>query len=137
MVEQRLLDLKKKMSRHRPAFKRSKSEHFPSLQGRGWRKPRGTKSKLKLKLRGKPAVVLVGYRSPSKVRYLNRQGLLEVRVFGLVDLKKLDNKVCCVVVAKGVGNKLRAKIIEEAEKLKLVVVNKEPKQRKNKQGGDE
>lgn len=134
MVEQKLLELKKKMSRHRPEFKRSKSEHFPSLQDKGWRKPRGTKSKLKLKLRGKPAVVLVGYRSPGKVRYLNRQGLLEVRVFGLNDLKKLDSKLHAVVISKGVGKKLRAKIIEEAEKMKLVVVNKESKQRKNKEG---
>lgn len=117
----RFLHIRKVLKSRRPKFVRQESWRYKRLKP-SWRKPRGIDSKMRLKLKGRPKSVEVGYRSPKKVRGFHPSGFEEVMVYNTKDLEKIDpGKV--VRIGHTVGSKKRSKIVERAKELKIHVVN--------------
>lgn len=105
-----------------PKFRRQEWFRFTKL-GEKWRKPRGSDSKMRLGIRGKPAVVSVGYRSPRSVRGIHPSGLVEILVHGPRDLDGLDAGKQAIRIASGVGGRKREKILARAKELGIRVLN--------------
>jgi len=133
-----LLELRRKMSRKRMKFKRQDYSKYKKL-GEEWRKPRGSHSKQREKIRPHN-VVKIGFRGPAAVRGLHPCGLPEVLVFNSKQLEGIKNKV--VRIGATVGTRKRIEIIKRAETLKLRILNKGKAQPKaqaklDKEGGSE
>lgn len=105
-----------------PKFRRQEWFRFTKL-GEKWRKPRGSDSKMRLGIRGKPAVVSVGYRSPRSVRGIHPSGLVEILVHGPRDLDGLDAGKQAIRIASGVGGRKREHILARAKELGIRVLN--------------
>ncbi len=105
-----------------PKFRRQEWFRFTKL-GEKWRKPRGSDSKMRLGIRGKPAVVSVGYRSPRSVRGIHPSGLVEILVHGPRDLDGLDAGKQAIRIASGVGGRKREHILARAKELGIKVLN--------------
>ncbi|MCC6012985.1 MAG: 50S ribosomal protein L32e [Candidatus Verstraetearchaeota archaeon] len=135
----RALELRNEMNRKRPDFIRQEAHRFKRL-GEKWRAPRGPRSKLRLKKKGKPAVVEAGYRGPRLARGLHPCGGKEVIIHNLKELEGLDPSVHVIRIAASVGKKKRLEIIKKALSLNFKIVNlrldeKELLQKELLQGG--
>ncbi|MCD6408926.1 MAG: 50S ribosomal protein L32e [Candidatus Verstraetearchaeota archaeon] len=118
----RLFKLKEFLRRTRPKFRRANWWRFPRL-GECWRKPRGPRNKMRLKLSGRPAIVEPGYRGPVKVRGFHPCGLKEVLVHSVKELEGIDPEKYVVRIAGTVGAKKRREIYERALQLGFHVLN--------------
>ncbi len=118
----RLLRLRNEMNRRRPKFLRHLWWKFGKFD-EVWRKPKGNDNKMRLKLKGYPPVVSVGYRGPKEVRGLHPTGLEPVIVRSEKDLEGLDPEKHIVYIAHGVGLRKRLAILAKAQELKLRVAN--------------
>ncbi len=110
------------LRRKRPEFVRQESWRYVRLKP-SWRRPRGKDSKMRLQRSGWPPLVKVGYRTPRKYRGLHPSGYEEVLVYRVEDLAGLDPNTQAVRIAGGVGRLKRFKIMEEAGRLGLKVLN--------------
>ena len=117
-IPKRVRELKRK----RPDFVRQESWRYIRLKP-NWRRPRGKDSKMRLQRAGWPQLVKVGYRSPRRYRGLHPSGYKEILVYRVEDLAGLNPEVYAVRIAGSVGMAKRLKIVEEAEKLGLKVLN--------------
>lgn len=121
---QRLLRLRKKLKSRKPEFLRTLWWKFPKFKNDPkWRKPKGIDNKMRLRLKGYPPIVEVGYRGPAAVRGLHPTGLEPVLVHNEKELEGLDPTKHIVVIASSVGLKKRLKILEKAHQLGLRVAN--------------
>ena len=99
----RLLTLRDTQKRRQPSFTRLESWRYKRLKG-VWRKPKGIDNHMRLKRKGWPKSVTVGYRSPKKVRGLHPSGfyeklnpdlVIEIRGDAIKILfKRLDHNYC-------------------------------------------
>ena len=121
--EIRLLKLREEMNRRRPEFIRQESWRYVRVK-ESWRRPRGIDSKMRLKKKGKPPLVSIGYRNPKLVRGLHPTGFKEVIVYNVKDLEKVDPDREAVRIAGSVGRRKRIEIIEKADELGIVVLNR-------------
>lgn len=112
----------RELKRKRPEFVRQESWRYIRLKP-NWRRPRGKDSKMRLQRAGWPPLVKVGYRTPKKYRGLHPSGYKEVLVHRVEDLMGLNPEVHAVRIAGTVGMAKRVKIVEEAERLGLKVLN--------------
>lgn len=113
----------RKMKKKRlPKFRRQEWSRFKRL-GEKWRKPRGRDSKMRVRERGKPSLVSIGYRSPRVARGVHPSGLAEVLVSGPRDLEGIDARKQAVRIASSVGGRKREQIIVKARELNLRVLN--------------
>ncbi len=110
------------LKRRRPEFVRQESWRYVRLKP-NWRRPRGKDSKMRLQRSGWPPLVKIGYRTPRRYRGLHPSGYKEVLVYRVEDLAELDPNIHAVRIAGGVGRLKRIKIMEEAERLGLKVLN--------------
>jgi large subunit ribosomal protein L32e len=120
--KERLLEIRKKIKKKKPSFKRQEWFRMKRL-GTKWRKPRGEHSKLRRHIKARGALPTVGYRSPSKVRGLNREGLREVIVRNIKDMEKINKKEEIAIIASTVGKKKRLELLEYAHKNNIKVGN--------------
>jgi len=79
-----------------------------------WVKPKGKDNKMRLKLKGYPPVVEVGYRTPEAIRGLHPSGLKPAVVHNAEELDRLDPRVHIVYIASTVGARKRRDILEKA-----------------------
>ncbi len=121
--ERRLLELRNEMNRSRPEFIRQESWRYVRVK-ESWRRPRGIDSKMRLKKKGKPPLVSIGYRGPRLVRGRHPTGFEEVLVYNPDDLDKVDPERQAVRIAGSVGRKKRMEIIAKADSLGIVVLNR-------------
>ncbi len=121
--EIRLLKLREEMNRRRPEFIRQESWRYVRVK-ESWRRPRGIDSKMRLKKKGKPPLVSIGYRNPRLVRGLHPTGFREVIVYNVKDLEKVDPDREAIRIAGSVGRRKRIEIIEKADELGIVVLNR-------------
>lgn len=91
--------------------------------GEQWRRPKGKDSKMRLGIKGKPAVVSIGYRTKKSERNKHPSGRYEVLVRNLKDLERADPGKNVVRIAASVGKRLRNSILEKAKERGLKVVN--------------
>jgi large subunit ribosomal protein L32e len=108
--------------KHAPKFRRQEWFRFAKL-GEKWRRPRGRDSKMRLGIKGKPALVSIGYRSPKSMRGVHPSGLIEILVRGSRDLKGLDARKQAVRIASSVGGRKREQILARARELGIKVLN--------------
>ena len=97
---------------------------FPKFQNDlKWKKPKGKDNKMRLKLKGYPPVVQVGYRTPNDIRGLHPSGLTPVTVSNVKDLENLDPSKHIVYISGTVGLKKRFELIREAQRRGFRVAN--------------
>ena len=113
-----LLDEKKALKKRTPTFRRQES-HKRKRLGDGWRKPRGVQSKLRLRRRGKPSMVSIGYRSMAVLRNKDEQGRTRIIIHNLSDISNFDSKINFAVLSARVGGRKKIAIFEQAKKLKI------------------
>jgi len=120
----RILWLKLVFKRRKPEFLRHLWWKFPKFQNNlKWKRPRGKDNKMRLKLKGYPPVVSVGYRSPSAIRGLHPSGLEPVVVANARDLEKLDPSKHIVYIARGVSLRKHAELVKLAVQKGFRVAN--------------
>lgn len=116
------LELRNALKRKKPNFLRQDAHKKAKLDN-NWRRPRGRHSKMRFGLasyRKKPAT---GYGSPKLVKGLNSEGLKEVHVYNLEDLKNVQKNEG-IVIGKTVGLKKKITILKKIKELKdLIILN--------------
>lgn len=118
----RLLRIRRTVSRRRPKFVRQESWRYVRVK-ENWRRPRGIDSKMRLKLKSRPALVSIGYGSPRKVRGLHPSGKREVLVHNVEELERINPEVEVARIAHTVGLRKRIQILEKAKDLGITVLN--------------
>jgi large subunit ribosomal protein L32e len=108
--------------RKKPDFKRWLSQSLKRIKP-SWRKPRGMRSKIRMRKKGKFKMPSVGYGAPRHLRFLHPSGFKEVLVSSLKDLEKVDPKTEAIKIAHTVGKKKRQEILKRAEELKIKILN--------------
>jgi large subunit ribosomal protein L32e len=119
---EKALRLRKRMRQRKPNFVRPESWRYVRIK-ENWRRPRGLDHKVRLKYDGWPPGVGVGYRGPKAARGFHPSGYKEVLVYTAEELKKIDSKTQVVRIAHTVGKRKRAKILTEAKKRKITILN--------------
>ena len=123
-MKQRLLRLKLSMKRKKPEFLRHLWWKFPKFINQyAWRKPKGLDNKMRLKLKGYPPIVSVGYRSPRAVRGLHPSGFKPVVVHNVKELESLDPSIHIVYIASNIGFRKRVQILEKAKSMGFRIAN--------------
>lgn len=114
---EKLLELRRKYKARKPEFlrhlwwKKAKFKNKPK-----WRKPKGLDNKMRLKLKGYPPIVQIGYRSPRKVRGYHPSGKIPVVIHNINELESLDPDKHIIYIGASIGLKKKlelAKIVEE------------------------
>ena len=116
-----VLKLRKRQKRKKPVFKRQESK-MKKLK-KGWRKPKGKHSKMRMYEKARGPHPSTGYSSPRSVRGMTRSGLKPIHVSNPSQLAKLDAKNEIAIIAASVGKAKRIQIIEQAKKLGVKVMN--------------
>lgn len=120
--KQRLMKLRKKISKKRPHFKRFESWRFVRIKDQ-WRKPRGIDNKMRTEEQGWPKSVKAGYGGPAAVRGLHPSGKEEVMVWNRADVDGVDAETQVARIGGSVGGRKREAILEKAEELNIRILN--------------
>jgi large subunit ribosomal protein L32e len=121
-LKEKALKIRERVKKKEPVFVRQESWRYKRLK-ENWRRPKGIDNKMRMKIKGWPPTVNVGYRGPKATRGLHPSGYEEVLVHNPDELKKVDHKNQVVRIAHTVGKRKRAKIIAEARKKKITIIN--------------
>jgi len=119
---EKALKIRERAKRSKPKFVRPESWRYRRLK-ENWRRPRGLDNKMRRKIKGWPRTVSAGYRGPKVSRGLHPSGYKEVLVHKAEEIKKIDPKAQVIRIAHTVGKRSRAKILAEARKRKITVLN--------------
>jgi large subunit ribosomal protein L32e len=122
VINNDLLEQRKKVSEHRPKFKRQESWRYKRLAVT-WRKPKGVDNKMRKQVSGVPPLVKIGYRGPRISRGLHPSGYIDILVHNVKDLMLLDNTKDAARIARTVGNKKRLEIVSKAESMGIKLIN--------------
>lgn len=122
MERERLFQIRKKLKRKRPSFRRIESWRYKKLKD-SWRKARGIDSQTRKKEKSGVKSPSVGYRSPKKVRGIHPSGYKEVRVFNVNDLKGLSNKKHAIKISGKLGAKKRIALVDYAQNRGFKILN--------------
>ncbi len=104
-------------------FKRRETWKHRNIKD-GWRRPRGNNNKMRIKQKGAPKVVSIGYRTPKDERGLHPSGYEDILVHNVEELRELDSETQAARIASKVGGKKRSTIIDESDELGIKVLNK-------------
>ena len=117
-----LLKLREEIASRRPEFVRQESWRYKRVKP-SWRKPKGIDSKMRLRVKGWPKIVKIGYRGPAAVRGLHPSGYRDVLVYNVSDLEHLNPETEAARIAHTVGAKKRMEILAKAKELGIKVLN--------------
>ncbi len=121
------LELRAQTNKRRPAFRRPEWFRYKKLSRSGWRRPFGLHNKQRRHYGYRPNVVSVGYGGPAATRGLHPSGFREVLIHNVGGLEEIDPKVQAARIAKGVGSRKRELIEDEAQRLKIRILNPMPR----------
>ena len=122
VINKELLEKRRKVSEHRPKFVRQESWRYDRL-AENWRKPKGKDNKMRRQVSGVPPLVKVGYRGPKISRGLHPSGYLDVLVYNIHDLEKLNPKNDAARISRTVGKLKRKEIISRSLELDIKILN--------------
>jgi len=129
-IIKRALNLRRKQKRRKPSFQRQEGYRLKKLKSKKgkegvWRKPRGRHSKLRQREKARGRLPKKGYGSPKAARSLTRSGLKPITISTpkQVEARITHPKKEAIIISASVGKAKRAKIIEEAKKLGVKVLN--------------
>ena len=122
MEQKRLIELRKKMNKKRPSFRRVESWRYVRVKD-SWRKARGIDSRTRIKSKSGVKSPSVGYRGPKKIRGLHPSGYEEVRVVTIDDLKTLNNNIHAIKISTQLGVKKRIQLIDYAQSRGFKILN--------------
>jgi len=122
MQQKKLLQLRQKIKKKRPSFRRVESWRYKRVKD-SWRKARGIDSKTRKKKKSGVKSPTIGYRSPKKIRGIHPSGFEEVRIFTLSGFEGLSNKKHAIKIARRVGAKKRIALVDYAQKRGFKVLN--------------
>ena len=118
-----LLRLREEIASRRPEFVRQESWRYKRVKP-SWRKPKGIDSKMRLRVKGWPKIVKIGYRGPAAVRGLHPSGFRDVLVYNASDLEHLNPQTDAARIAHIVGGRKRMEILAKAKELGIKVLNR-------------
>ena len=131
-INKEKLELRAKVARGRPDFKRPESWRLKRLETT-WRKPKGIDNhQRKQKSRGRPGLVKVGYGGPKISRGLHPSGYTDNLVYNITDLEKLNPKTDGVRIGHSVGTKKRKEIVIKSIEKKFKIFNARVTERASK-----
>src|ERR687892_543429 len=122
VINEELLQARKKVAQRRPKFVRQESWRYDRL-AESWRRPKGKDNKMRRQLSGAPRLVKIGYRGPKKARGLHPSGYTDNLVFNVKDLGRLDPSKDAARIAHVVGQRKRLLILAEARGKGIKVLN--------------
>lgn len=122
MQREKIAKIRKKLKEREIRFLRPWHWKLKRL-GTSWRRPKGLDDKHRLKRKGYPPAVEVGYRSPKTVRGYHPSGYKEKIVSNPNELEEIDPKVYAIRIAHTVGKRKRIEIVKKALKLGLKILN--------------
>jgi large subunit ribosomal protein L32e len=122
LVTDRKLALRRRMKQRKPKFVRPESWRYVRIK-ENWRRPRGLDHKVRIRYDGWPPGVSIGYRGPKATRGLHPSGYSEVLVHNVEVLEGIDPEAQVVRIAHTVGRRKKARILAEAKKKRLTVLN--------------
>ena len=131
-INKEKLELRDKVAKNRPDFKRPESWRYKRLETT-WRKPKGIDNhQRKQKSRGRPGLVKVGYGGPKISHGLHPSGYTDNLVYNITDLEKLNPKTDGVRIGHSVGTKKRKVIVIKSIEKKFKVFNARVSERASK-----
>ena len=113
------LQLRKEIKAKKPNFLKQDAHRVKKLKS-NWRLPRGMHSKMRLKLRSYRKLPSPGYRSPTEVRGLTKEGHTHIVVKNLKDLESVETPF---FIGSNVGQKKRLELIKKAQSKKIEILN--------------
>ena len=116
------LAVRERVKGRKPAFVRQESWRFMRLK-ENWRHPRGVDNKVRRRIKGWPPMPGSGYQGPKASRGLHPSGYREVLVHNSAECEEVDPKTQAIRIAHSVGKRKRARIIADARKRKLIILN--------------
>lgn len=119
---EKAIALREHVKKKKPVFIRQESWRYVRLK-ENWRRPRGLDNKMRLKIKGWPPTVNIGYRGPKIARGLHPSGYKEIVIYNAQQLKKVDPKTQAVRIAHTVGKKKRIEILAEAREKGITILN--------------
>lgn len=119
---EKALKARKSAKRKKPKFVRPESWKYVRLK-ENWRNPQGLDNKVRMRIKGWPPKVSVGYRGPRIARCLHPSGRSEILVHNPEQLKDVDPQTQIVRIAHTVGRRKKFRILSEARIKKIRVLN--------------
>ncbi len=132
--KQRALTVRKRLKSKKPDFRRQEVWRYKRLK-ESWRRPRGIDSKMRMKVKGWPKSVEIGYRGPREARGLHPSGYAEVLVHNVDEVDEVDPKTQAIRIAHTVGARKQVEISARASKKGIRILN--PKKEKEKEKSEE
>lgn len=120
--KEKLIELRKKMKKKRPKFRRVESWRYDRVKD-SWRKARGIDSKTRKSKKSGIKSPDIGYRTPKKIRGIHPSGYEEKRVITKKDLEGLDPNKHAIKISSRLGAKKRIPLIEYAQKKGFKILN--------------
>ena len=117
-----LLEKRARLKRKKPRFNRQDSHKIKRID-KSWRKPRGKDSKMGQGLRGYRRCVKSGWGSPGLVKGLHKSGLKMRLISSDKEVAYVDSKSEGIIIASKVGLRKKIKIVEEAIKKNVKILN--------------